>query len=370
MSKKSTSLKEALKPLAIWDSEPSLRFEEIAPSLQGNTLGFFGELALDFSLVLRGAMSLQLLAESLLLLGMVVFVVLPTHSSVNVAAAAQCAPHTENPVGLTSLRVRDAMATTKLPVHSLSLRGRRTAKNDSSIEIRGIGQPPTMDEENSKPIEVHSESTLIEIVPSRELVVAPMLVSSSNVQNTLRPTALRTELPQLVEESRLTFGIHSQFASIPAEHGVVGKALVELEYSAGYNFNVYHQIALTYSKQTFRQLASTLHSILVINVSTGQSHMVQTFTYTALDHALDVPGLSYTFHVNNLSTFGIEPFVSAFGGVTSAGILWRATGGLDWQPVEHISFVGSYAWEELNTNAYSASQCKRGYLNVGLDYHW
>jgi hypothetical protein len=376
MSNKAKSLRETLKPLATWDSEPALRFEEIAPVLQNQIpgfarLGFFDELALDFSLVLRSAMSLQLLAESLLLLGIVAFVVIPPHSVVRVAAAAQVVEHGQNVVERTSSNMGEVVLTTEIPYRHIKSTGSLATNKLSSREARVTGGMPALRVENFVPIELHSENTLIVSVPSQEALVAPILGSPTNLQNTIRPSAsLRSELYQSEEPSGITFGIHSQFASIPAENGISGKAVRDLEYSVGYNFNGYHQVALTYSKQTFRQITAVAHSILVINFVTGKSYVVQTYTYSASDNSFDVPGISYTFHAKDFKLAGIEPFVSAFGSWTSAGFLWRASGGLEWQPVDHITIVGSYAREQLSSTAYSSLQSNRAYLNLGLDYRW
>jgi opacity protein-like surface antigen len=176
-----------------------------------------------------------------------------------------------------------------------------------------------------------------------------------------------------LDYSGITLSVSYGQSSIPADPAhpeFAATSTSDLNYQAGYRFDRYQEAGVGYSRQTFRHQSSTTMTWQSYNPLTKKTTYVQQTTWQKSDDLIALPGLYYTFHANNLKFVGIEPFATAFASEPSAGFLWRASAGLEWNPWANLNAVITYSREQLNSAAYPAPQNTHNFFDFGLSYQW
>ena len=154
----------------------------------------------------------------------------------------------------------------------------------------------------------------------------------------------------------------------PAHPEFAARNTNDLNAQLGYRFDRFNEVGFGYARQIFRRLTSTTTIWQTYNPATGQTTFTPQTTWGVSDDPISLPGLYYTFHANNLQFFGIEPFLRGFASKPSAGFLWRASVGMEWNAWDNLNAVISYSREQLNSGAYSAPQNSHNCFSFGLSY--
>jgi hypothetical protein len=155
-------------------------------------------------------------------------------------------------------------------------------------------------------------------------------------------------------------------SSIPANTEFAATNENDLNYEAGYCFDKYQEAGIGYSRHTYREVSSIIQAITVVNAN-GTFVYHQTNWHDS-DNPISLPGIYYTFHASNLEILGVEPYATAFASKPSAGFLWRASAGLEWNAWDNMNAVFTYSREQLNSAAYPAPENARNFLSFGISY--
>jgi len=371
MSKKPESLDEALAPLRSWSAQPQTPFENLALMLQENSsmkLGFWSSLGLDAVLLLKSITFFRSIAVLLIIstTGMLVVFETPTvqtsdNSSTHVQTASGSinSSHPESEKSswvksLNSVRIEKLRLRTSFLPHPTALAIHRPRTNDAANENEVVSN-----QEVIVPNELQARGA--EKTAPRNSTASSAFAKSPGYRSPVIPDA---------EPSGVTFGIGMHSSAIPTENSIQGISLRELDLGVGYRFNNYHQVSVEYGAQTFRRFNETSHTILVIDVATGTRSYVRTVSYQAVDDLIKVPGIAYTYNAHDLRLFVLEPALTGFAALTSAGFLWRAGAKLSWSPLDHFNIDASYQFEKLNSVDYGSIQSQRTLLGLALDYRW
>ena len=157
----------------------------------------------------------------------------------------------------------------------------------------------------------------------------------------------------------------SSIPADPAHPEFAARNTNDLNAQVGYRFDRFEEAGTGYSRHVYRHIYSTTKAIYV----TGKGYIHLT-TWHSSDDAISLPGLYYTFHANNIEFLSIEPFASFFASKPSAGFLWRASAGLEWNAWDNLNAVISYSREQLNSVAYVTPQNTHNFFNFGISYQW
>jgi len=186
----------------------------------------------------------------------------------------------------------------------------------------------------------------------------------------IRPMRLHYVEPPL-DYSGVTFSVQFEQSNIPADPAhpeFAATSTDDLNYQLGYRFDRFEEAGIGYSRHVYRRLSSTTTTIAVFNPATGQTTFVHHTIWHNSDDPISLPGLYYTFHANDFKYFGIEPFITAFASKPSAGFLWRASAGLEWNEWDNLNAVFTYSREQLNSATYTTPQNIHNIFNLGLSY--
>jgi opacity protein-like surface antigen len=197
--------------------------------------------------------------------------------------------------------------------------------------------------------------------PASAVLSAPSIPSRVGQEN------LRLSEPRL-DYSGLTASISVEQSSIPANPNFAATNENDLNYQAGYRFDRYQEAGIGYSRHIYRQITSSTETFLVFNPATGKTTSVDQTAWHSSDNEISLPGIYYTYHANNPEFFGIEPFATAFASKPSAGFLWRASAGLEWNAWDNLNADISYSREQINSATYAAPQNMHGFFDFGLSY--
>jgi hypothetical protein len=345
-----TTLRDKLRVLVSTERPPRDVRELLDAELrEKNAVGFramafFDSLNLDFALFFHKYITAWVVAALLLAVvgGWIAFVTLvqPPVAVSSKAFAEAAPPTTQTPTAT----IRPTAA------HAIP---QSVIKVDAPIATRDI-----LSESIAPLAEEHEFATIEPLEPARAMPNVPS-----------RPTSLgheRLRFPDPpLDYSGFVASVSYEQSSIPVDpaHPEFATASAnDLNYQMGYCFNRYNEAGIGYSRHVYRQITSTTWTLMIGGTVTHQT------TWQPSDDPISLPGIYYTLHANDLDFLGIEPFATVFASNPSAGFLWRASAGIEWNPWQNLNAVISYSREQLNAAAYAAPQNGRDFFSFGLSY--
>ncbi len=253
--------------------------------------------------------------------------------------------------------------------HVSSKRTQRTAANLFSLSAAETHERIASNSDISAATNAWLDDDLpVDFVEPREL---PRIIPSA----AFVPIGVGVERLQLVDApldySGLTASVSFEQPGIPVDPAhpeFAATSANDLNYQAGYRFDRFQEAGIGYSQHIYRQISSTTVTWEAYNPATGKITYTHQTTWQYSDNPISLPGIYYTFHANDLEILGIEPFATGFASKPSAGFLWRASAGLEWNPWDNLSAVLSYSREQLNSGTYTAPQNVRNFFDFGLSY--
>jgi hypothetical protein len=370
------SLKEAFAPLKAWSAQPPTPFGEIGAMLEQNSgarLGFWSGLGLSSALLVKDVVVFRFVMSALVIAGIAgLFIFGRSNTQITNASASTRSIHPLN----TQQSNFAASATSPLnTTHFITRNSGRSilphvlSNEKGSVPAAHLMQPETVGtkgDERSFSIEKIAKIVNTDARESDRVGIQSRHSLTQIAQTPNDRRMISTES----DASGFVFGVGTNSSAIPSENTIAGRPLRETEFSIGYQIDAYHKFAIAYGKQTFRRFNETSHTVAVINVSTGTTSYVRTVSHEAVDNLIAISGISYTFNIHNLRLFSLEPAVTGFAGLASAGFVWRGGAEIAWNPIEHFNLIASYQYEKLNSVDYSALQSQRALLGLSLDYRW